>query len=128
RRGAVLQLTAALSCSPMLTLAPPSPLLAQATAGDADLIPIYAIQGNRDASPLAGRRVSTHGLVTGLTADGFFLQDPVGDGDPATSDGLFIYTWERPTVAAGQCVAVRGGLVEEYYGKTELNRVQAIEP
>ncbi|HXF63565.1 MAG TPA: endonuclease/exonuclease/phosphatase family protein [Caldilineaceae bacterium] len=123
-----MALTSALLCWALLSLSPPAPLLAQATTGDADLTPIYAIQGDGVASPLAGRRVSARGLVTGLTLDGFFLQDPVGDSDPATSDGLFIYTWERPTVAVGQCVAVRGGLVEEYYGKTELNRVQAIEP
>jgi hypothetical protein len=94
---------------------------------DVTLTPIYAIQGAGPVSPLQGARVDTQGLVTAVARDGFYLQNPTGDGDPATSDGLFVYTYERPTVVAGQCVQVVGGQVEEFYEKTELTWVQAIE-
>lgn len=114
-------------CGLLLGLAQvPAPLWAQ--TNDASPIPIYAIQGNGAASPLKGDRVTTFGLVTGVTVDGFFLQDPGGDGDPATSDGLFIYTWKKPTVMPGQCVQVVDGLVTEYYDKTELTRAASIIP
>jgi hypothetical protein len=90
-------------------------------------IPIAEIQGVGPASLLDEQHVTTWGLVTGVTRDGFYLQDPIGDGDTATSDGLFVYTWDTPTVAVGQCVSVAGEVVE-FYAKTELNRIEAITP
>ncbi len=94
--------------------------------------PIYEIQGSGRTSPLAGARVDAAGVVTGLTRDGFYLQDPVGDGDPLTSDGVYVYTYRPPettsrAVQSGACVAVRDALVQEYYGKTELSRVGNVE-
>lgn len=90
--------------------------------------PIYAIQGRGAVSPLHEQRVTTMGLVSGVTVDGFFMQDPGGDGDPATSDGLFVYTWQPPDVRPGECIQVVDGLVTEFYGKTELTRVAALVP
>jgi len=90
-------------------------------------IPIAEIQGVGTASSFDEQYVTTWGLVTGVTPDGFYLQDPIGDGDTATSDGLFVYTWKTPTVAVGQCVRVAGEVIE-FYAKTELNRVEAITP
>lgn len=104
-----------------------APLYTQA-AVDAPLTPLYAIQGSGEASPLQGTRVTARGLVSGVTVDGFFIQDPAGDGDPITSDALFVYTWARPEVTPGQCVQVVDGLVTEFYAKTELTRAAAILP
>jgi predicted extracellular nuclease len=53
---------------------------------------IYAIQGSGATSPMAGERVITSGVVTKLASNGFYLQALQGDGDPATSDALFVYT------------------------------------
>ncbi len=40
---------------------------------------------------------------------GFFLQDPVGDGDPATSDGIFVFEGSNAnTVDLGDVVRVTG--------------------
>lgn len=94
--------------------------------------PICEIQGTGFASPFVGARLDTYGLVTGVTQDGFYLQDPVGDGDPLSSDGVFVYTYtapERsyPSVRLGACVAVHDALVQEFYGKTELLRVGHVE-
>ncbi len=94
----------------------------------ASLIPIYTIQGNSHQSPLYQQWIDTDGVVTALVADGFYLQDPQGDGDPATSDGIFVYTRQAPTVYVGQCVQVQRAYVDEFYGKTELSRMKAILP
>jgi hypothetical protein len=111
-----------------LILGAGDPALARSTQIDPRLTPIYVIQGDGAASPLAGRTVDTAGMITGVTDDGFFLQDPLGDGNPATSDGLFVYTRTRPTLAPGTCVRVQAAQVEEFYAKTELNRAAAIVP
>jgi uncharacterized protein len=73
---------------------------------------IPTIQGTGATSPLAGQRVTTQGIVTQLGNNGFFLQDPVGDGDPATSDGLFVFTSSAPTVTVGQWVQLSGTVTE----------------
>jgi hypothetical protein len=90
--------------------------------------PIYVIQGNGTATTMADRWVDVVGVVTGVTSTGFYLQDPTGDGDPATSDGIFVYTYDPPTVTAGQCVRVQRALVSEFYGKTELSRLKSVAP
>lgn len=90
--------------------------------------PIYHIQGDGLTSPLADRWVDAAGMVTGVTATGFYLQDPTGDGNPATSDGLFVYTHQPPTVRPGECVLVQRALVSEFYEKTELSRMKAVLP
>jgi predicted extracellular nuclease len=75
--------------------------------------PIYTIQGSGNTSPLVGQTVTTTGVVTKLTNNGFFLQDPTGDGDPLTSDGIFVFSSTAPTVTAGQYVRLTG-LVTEF--------------
>ncbi|NWJ94427.1 MAG: lamin tail domain-containing protein [Chloroflexi bacterium] len=75
------------------------------------LTPIYTIQGAALQSPLSGV-VTTDGVVTGLKSNGFFIQDPLGDGDINTSDGLFIYFGTTPGVAVGHRVRVTGTIKE----------------
>ena len=53
-------------------------------------ITIMSLQGAGHTSPYAADSVSTVGVVTMITRDGFFVQDPAGDGDDATSDGVFV--------------------------------------
>ena len=53
--------------------------------------PISAIQGEGHVSPLLGVSVTTQGIVTALAFNGYYVQDPVGDGNPATSEGLFVF-------------------------------------
>jgi len=90
--------------------------------------PIYEIQGNEDESPFHGDVVITEGIVTvdlqqSSELRGFFIQDPTGDGDPATSDGLFVYhqdTWDPsfdPSV--GDSVRIQG-TIDEQYDLTQL--------
>jgi len=73
---------------------------------------IYQIQGSGATSPYTGQVVTTSGVVTKVNSNGFFMQDLVGDGDPATSDGIFAFTGGAPAVGAGQLVQVTGTVQE----------------
>ena len=58
--------------------------------------PIYSIQGSGPSAAIVGR-VTTQGVVVGdfegaTAASGFYIQDATGDGNPATSDGIFVFT------------------------------------
>ncbi|HSF86300.1 MAG TPA: ExeM/NucH family extracellular endonuclease [Acidimicrobiia bacterium] len=97
----------------------------------ASFTPIYEIQGDGDDSPLDGEVVVTEGVVTvDLQGDdqlsGFFIQDLYGDGDSATSDGIFVShrdTWSPsfdPRV--GHVVRVQG-TVDEQFGNTQVEFV-----
>ncbi len=74
--------------------------------------PIPAIQGRSHTSTFVGSSVVTRGVVTAVAAGGFYVQDPAGDGDDATSDGLFVYTGNEPAVLAGDNVEATGTIVE----------------
>ncbi|MEG2961802.1 MAG: lamin tail domain-containing protein, partial [Janthinobacterium sp.] len=51
---------------------------------------IPQIQGSGAASPYANSVQTTQGVVTLKVGTGFFMQDAAGDGDPSTSDGIFV--------------------------------------
>lgn len=75
----------------------------------------YEVQGRGARSPLEGQTVAVRGVVTAFFPglQGFFLQDPRGDGDPATSDGLFVYYGNASlSLAPGQYVQVVGQVAE----------------
>ena len=74
---------------------------------------IFEIQGHSHRSPLAGQRVEgVAGIVTAVRPNGFYLQDPAGDGDPVTSDALFVFTRAAPTVLVGDSATVSGQVQE----------------
>ncbi|MFE9124624.1 endonuclease/exonuclease/phosphatase family protein [Streptomyces sp. NPDC007148] len=88
------------------------------TPAHADTVRIHDIQGTTRTSPLAGRTVTdVAGIVTGVrthgSSRGFWIQDPSPDNDPATSEGVFVFTSSAPKVAVGDSVAVTG-TVSEY--------------
>ena len=90
------------------------------------VLTIPQIQGRDAASPFAGQKLARplRGCVTGVAAEGFFLQDPTGDGDPQTSDGIYVYrysTWQNPRgLRPGDLVELSTYKVTEFYGQTEL--------
>lgn len=95
---------------------------ASAAAGDACTAAptaIGAVQGTGATTPLNGRTVTVKGTVVGDEPDlnGFFVQDG-GDGDAATSDGIFVYA-PGAQVDLGDTVGVTGK-AQEYQGLTEL--------
>ena len=96
--------------------------------------PISEVQGSGLASPLVGTEVALEGIVVGDfqnndlninytdsgNLNGFHVQAATGDGNPATSDGVFIYYPSGTTdVVVGNVVRVRG-MVSEYSGMTEV--------
>ena len=91
---------------------PPPPTMAE----------IFEIQGSGTASPLAGTTAITEdNIVTVVGVDGFFMQTPDArdDGDPDTSNGIFVFTGTTPTVEVGDQVDVTG-MVEEFFDFTEI--------
>ena len=77
------------------------------------VVAIYEIQGKSHTSAFDGDKVQTTGVVTAIDSNGFYMQDPTGDGDAATSDGIFVFTGSAPAVSVGQLLKVTG-TVEEY--------------
>ena len=96
----------------------------------ADITPIYDIQGSGDVSPIVGEVVTTIGIVVGdyqgnAGLNGFNIQAPLGDGDPQTSDGIFVFDFfDVPAVDVniGDLVVVEG-TVAESFGQTQLTFV-----
>lgn len=93
------------------------------------VIPIGRIQGAGDTSPYVGQTVEFEGVVVadyeGASADGalrgFYVQSRDGedDGDPATSEGIFVFTAGADEASLGDEVAVTGR-VAEYQGQTQV--------
>ncbi|MEW8268499.1 MAG: endonuclease/exonuclease/phosphatase family protein [Candidatus Thiodiazotropha sp.] len=81
--------------------------------GDPDSLAIYEIQGAAHSSPYAGQQVTTSGVVTAVDSNAFFVQDPLGDGDPLTSDAIYVFTQSAPGVVVGDQVEI-SGVVSEY--------------
>jgi hypothetical protein len=74
---------------------------------------IHDIQGQAHLSPLAGQIVTAvRGIVTVRSGNGFYLQDPLPDRNPSTSEGLFVFTETPPDVQVGDEVRVTGPVVE----------------
>jgi len=89
-----------------------------------DYTPIYAIQGSGASAAITGN-VSTKGVVVGdfegtAATSGFYLQDLTGDGDAATSDGIFVFSGSSNLVSVGQVVRVTG-FARERLNQTTIN-------
>src|ERR671936_2864652 len=78
-------------------------------------VAIHDIQGASHVSPKAGQTVANvNGVVTAKRTNGFYMQDPNPDADPATSEGIFVFTSSSPaSVSVGDLVAV-GARVQEF--------------
>ncbi len=89
---------------------------------------IFEVQGSGPSSPDEGSVVLlADNVVTAVGPDGFFIQTPDerADGDPATSNGIFVFTSTPPTVAEGDRVTVTG-TVSEFFGFTEIINVTSV--
>ncbi len=84
-------------------------VLAACGGAEGAAVAVHVVQGTGSRSPLESSTVTVRGVVTARTGNGFFVQTPdaEADGDPATSEGLLVYTGGTPPPAA-----VRGALVE----------------
>ncbi len=81
----------------------------------AQITTIPAIQGVGHTSPLDGRMVSFDGVVTQIRDGSFHVQDPVGDGNDLTSDGILVR--RKPVgLTVGDMVRIEG-IVDEQPGR-----------
>ena len=104
------------------TLGTPTPQNSGAPGGGGGTQPgavqIHDIQGDSFVSPDNGDAVTNvAGIVTALrtgSSEGFWMQDATPDDDPASSEGIFVYTGSKPTVSPGDSVLV-SGTVSDYY-------------
>jgi predicted extracellular nuclease len=91
---------------------------------------IPQIQGSGPASPYVNTVQITSGIITKKFGSGFYIQDEKGDGDPSTSDAIFVYG-ATTTANVGDEVRV-SGTVTEYTPNgatrsyTELKEVSAV--
>ncbi|MEU6086188.1 endonuclease/exonuclease/phosphatase family protein [Streptomyces sp. NPDC047085] len=104
-------LTVAAVCSAASTVVLTSP-------AHAESVRVHDIQGTTRISPFAGQKVTdVPGIVTATrtygSSKGFWIQDPTPDDNPATSEGVFVFTSSTPKVAVGDSVKVTG-TVSEY--------------
>ncbi|MDH5605659.1 MAG: hypothetical protein OEY93_02115 [Anaerolineae bacterium] len=113
------------------------------TAGDTPppppppVVTIMEIQGSGQFSGYDSVKVETSGVVILYTGNGahFWLQDPSGDGDSATSDGIFVsgggYPDSGPKPAVGDFIRIIATVQEQQYYPglplTRLNSVNLIE-
>lgn len=81
---------------------------------------IHDIQGDGTISPLLGQSVTgIYGIVTTVHAEGFYMQNPHPDANAQTSEGIFVYLAQAPSVSVGDAVHVDGS-VDEYYNSTQI--------
>ncbi len=97
------------------------------TGGRTDSTAIFDIQGAAHQSPLLGETVTTTGIVTAVDNNGFYLQDAVGDGDLATSDALFVFTGDEPSLVVGDELRVTGTVSEFTPGGTDTGNLSATQ-
>ena len=103
--------------------------------------PIHLIQGAGDTSACAGLDVTIEGVVTGIDDEvgrstagqlfrddrGIFVQEETPDGDPATSEGIFVGYVDDPAPLMGKRVRVTGE-VREKFGFTQIDEAIGQEP
>ncbi len=91
-------------------------------AAEVPIVRIGELQGTGHVSPFVGRCVAgVTGVVTAILGSrggqAFWVQDPEGDGDRATSDGLFVTTGEgQALVEIGELVRLDGRVEEPSWG------------
>jgi predicted extracellular nuclease len=92
---------------------------------------IMDIQGSGAASQYAGTLQTTEGVITfKFAGSGFFIQDPNGDNDTSTSDGIYVFG-STTTAAVGDLVRVTGTVFEyspagQPFSYTEIKDATAI--
>jgi predicted extracellular nuclease len=98
-------------------------------------IPISQVQGPGATSPLGGQPVEIEGIVVGAFQNtstqlgGYFLEEPAAtqDADPATSEGIFVFSnGAGPAVNHGDRVRVRGTVAEFGSSGSTLTEIQSV--
>ena len=122
-RTRLLAMASALVFFPALIGASTHRTWAAPSRNDPSPLPVGQVQGTGEDSPYTGRTVTVEGVVTGDFQGpdqfrGVFIQD-AGDGDEATSDGIFVYDKSANDLNVGDRVRVRGK-VSEHKNQTQI--------
>jgi predicted extracellular nuclease len=127
RGSALRRIGAALAAGLPLAIAAATAL---AQGSSAPVRTISEIQGSGARSPWVRSRALVRGVVTQLTrqASGFWIQDPAGDGDPFSSDGVFVLLPENAAPPApGDLVELEARVQElASSGALPLTRLVAV--
>ncbi len=112
------------------TLTPIPNLNVNVIDNDVAVRKVYEIQGSGAVSPIVGQTVAIEAVVVGdfqssSGLNGFYVQEAVGDGNAATSDGIFIFAPNSIDVSVGQTVRLTG-TVEENFNQTQLNNISGL--
>ncbi|MET8245460.1 endonuclease/exonuclease/phosphatase family protein [Streptomyces sp. NPDC005202] len=123
---------AALTVAAVCSAAAAAQMIVLPTPAHADSVRIHDIQGTTRISPHAGQKVTdVAGIVTGVrtygSSRGFWIQDPAPDDNPATSEGVFVFTSSTPKVAVGDSVTVTGTVSEYVPGGTSSGNQSVTE-
>lgn len=107
---------------------PPVATLPDCPAAPNTLRDITAVQGPGALSPFDGQTTTVRGVVTAdfqasEQLQGFFIQQPVADNDPKTSEGLFVYAPGGADVKVGDYVQASGTVSEFKSGTTDPDRL-----
>ena len=75
---------------------------------------IHAIQGSDFRSPIEGEPATINGVITHLSAEGFYVESLAPDDDPDTSEGLFVQTGRPPIseLTPGTVITASGRVLE----------------
>lgn len=97
----------------------------------AEVTPIPAVQGDGPEAAITGT-VTVRGVVVSddegpsPALRGFNLQDPVGDGNPATSDGIFVFNGANTDLVTLGDVATVTGRAVEFNGQTQIDQLASV--
>jgi predicted extracellular nuclease len=99
------------------------------TNDDIVITRIHDVQGSGELSPFDGQLVMVDAIVTAKRGNGYFVQeaDANADADPATSEGLFVFTSAAPTVSVGDRVRVTG-TIDEFLGSSATPTTELVSP
>ncbi|MEL6319411.1 MAG: endonuclease [Cyanobacteria bacterium J06626_14] len=103
----------------------------------ADAVRIPQLQGSAHQTPFATperQQVdAVPGIVTVVLDKGFYFQDADGDGDDATSDGMFVFMNQLPEtedgdrIGIGDAVRVTGTVLEFTPGRGDSNNLSTTQ-
>lgn len=88
---------------------------------------ISAVQGSGASVAIDGD-VVVEGIVTGFNDDGFFLQEEYSDsdGNPDTSEGIFVFVTPLASITTGKVVRVLGA-TGEYYDNSQIRADEMLD-
>ena len=90
-------------------------------------VTIMEIQGEGHVSTFDGEYVTTSGVITAIGFRTLYVQNPNGDGNDATSDGIEVFTFDYNDFSIGECVEMTGAVGENIGGGAATGNLSQTE-